>query len=459
MNAVGSKQNPLSIAIIGSGPSGFYAAEALLKSGKTVNISMFEKLPIPYGLVRSGVAPDHPKLKQVINIYAKIAESPEFTFFGNVTIGKDLSIDEMRSYFHAIILSCGAESNRKLSIPGESLRGSHTATEFVGWYNGHPDYRDRTFDLSHETAVIIGQGNVAVDVGRILAKTPDELRHTDIAEHAFVALAESKIRNIYVVGRRGPVQAKFTPKELKEFRELAGCHAVVNSDELLLNIESQIELEEKTNAVSKKVYELFASFATQGSSSSKKKRIHFTFLKSPVRITGNSKIEKINLEINILSGEPHNQSAIGTGNYIELDTGIVFRSIGYKSTPIAGLPFDNKRGIIPNDDGRVIDGTTIIPNTYVAGWIKRGPTGIIGTNRADSVATVQSLIDDFDNSDIETRNNGAEGAISLLDKKGIHYINFADWKKIDQSEIDRGVKKGKPREKYTYIHEILNVLQ
>jgi len=459
MSTVGSKQNPLNIAIIGSGPSGFYATDALLKSDRTINISMFEKLPIPYGLVRSGVAPDHPKLKRAIDVYAKIAEAPEFTFFGNVTIGKDLSIDEIRSHFHALILTCGTESDRKLNIPGEDLGGSHTATEFVGWYNGHPDYRDRTFDLSHETAVIIGQGNVAADVGRILAKTPDELKHTDIAEHAFKVLAESKIRNIHVIGRRGPAQAKFTSKELKEFGELADCHTIVNPNELLLNTESSAELEEKTNAVGKKVYELFESFSAQENSSPKKKRIHFTFLKSPIRVTGNNIVEKIDLEINKLSGEPFNQSATGTGKNIHLDTGIVFRSIGYRGLPITGVPFDDKRGIIPNNNGRVTDGATIVPYTYVAGWIKRGPTGIIGTNRADSVETVQSLIEDFDKSSNQIQNSGAEGARSILDAGGIHYVSFSDWKKIDQNEIDRGIKKGKPREKYTYVQEIMSILK
>ncbi|MGH8119114.1 MAG: FAD-dependent oxidoreductase, partial [Gammaproteobacteria bacterium] len=249
------------VAIVGSGPSGFYATEALIKSGLNVKINMLERLPAPYGLVRHGVAPDHAKLKQAIQLYDKIAEAREFTYLGNVTVGRDLNVEELRQSHHAIIFACGAETDRKLGVPGENLRGSHTATEFVGWYNGHPDYQDRTFDLSHEAAVIIGQGNVAADVSRILAKNIDELKHTDIAEHALDVLATSKIRDIYVIGRRGPAQAKFTPKELREFGELAICSPVVSPDDLVLNQASQRELEEKTNVPSTKIYQLFKEFS------------------------------------------------------------------------------------------------------------------------------------------------------------------------------------------------------
>lgn len=459
MNKVGTEQYPLKAAIVGSGPSGFYAAEALIKSGFKVEVSMYERLPVPYGLVRSGVAPDHPKLKQAISVYAGIAESPEFTFFGNVTIGKDLPVETLQSIYHVIIFTCGAESDRRLGIPGEDLPGSHTATEFVGWYNGHPDYRDRSFDLSRETAVIIGQGNVAADVSRILAKTVRELEHTDIAAHALDVLSQSRIRNIYVIGRRGPAQAKFTSKELKEFGELEDCMAVVDKDELFLNPQSEVELAEKSNAGSKKIYDLFNNFSIQPGDSSRQRRVHFTFLKSPVEITGNDRVEAIRLERNVLSGEPFSQSARGTGEIIELQTGLVFRSIGYKGIPVPGLPFDDKRGVIPNKDGRITDNGTVVPGLYVSGWIKRGPTGIIGTNRADSVATVQALTEDISNIDINLDKSGADGARVILDQRGIRYVSFSDWKKIDQNEIDRGIPRGKPREKYTYRHEMLAVLE
>ena len=421
---------------------------------------MYERLPVPYGLVRSGVAPDHPKLKQAINVYAKIAESPDYRFFGNVTIGKDIQIDDLKKLYHAIILTCGAESDRRLGIPGEDLKGSYTATEFVGWYNGHPDYRDRDFDLSHDTAIIFGQGNVAADVSRILAKTRDELKHTDIAEHALEALDKSNIKHIYVIGRRGPAQAKFTSKELKEFGELEDCDPILAIDELKLNTESETELEDKSNAGNRKVYELFQGFSQQIPSDSKKRRVYFTFLKSPVEIRGKDCVESVRLEKNALSGDAFNQSARGTGEYSEIKTGIVFRSIGYKGVAIPGVPFDEKRGIIPNAEGRVTDenGSTV-KGLYVAGWIKRGPSGIIGTNRADSVATVKSLIDDLD-SQIDTRDKpDDEVALNLLNNNNVNFVSFSDWKKIDEKEIAHGEPRGKPREKYTYIQEMLDVLK
>ena len=458
MNKIGTEQYPLKVAIVGSGPSGFYAAEALLKSELHVEVSMYERLPIPYGLVRSGVAPDHPKLKQAIQVYAKIAESPGFRFFGNVAIGRDVTVKAIQDIYHAVIFTCGAESDRKLGIPGEDLPGSYTATEFVGWYNGHPDYRDRSFDLSHQVAVIFGQGNVAADVARILAKTRDELKNTDIAEHALDVLTASNIRDIYVIGRRGPAQAKFTSKELKEFGELEDCQAIVDKNELILNPESEAELADKTNAGSKKVFELFGEYSQQPTSSSKKRRVHFTFLKSPVEFSGRNRVEKIRLEANTLSGEAFQQSARGTGKIIELEAGIAFRSIGYKGVPISGVPFDDKRGVISNQDGRITESGSTVTGLYVAGWIKRGPTGIIGTNRADSVATIQSLLQDLEKLDTGTSKGGALAAAVLLKDAGVRYISFADWGKIDQSEIARGLPKDKPREKYTRISEMLGVI-
>ena len=460
MSQPGSEGNPLKVAIIGSGPSGFYATEALLKSDVNTQIDMYERLPVPYGLVRSGVAPDHPKLKQAIKVYAKIAESPGYRFFGNVTIGKDIQVSDLKNLYHAIIFTCGAESDRRLGIPGEDLNGSYTATEFVGWYNGHPDYRDRNFDLSHDTAVIFGQGNVAADVSRILAKTRDELKHTDIAEHALDALDKSNIKHIYVIGRRGPAQAKFTSKELKEFGELDDCDPILTAEELKLNAQSETELEDKANAGNKKVYDLFQGFSEQNPSENKKRRVYFTFLKSPVEILGQDCVESVRLETNALSGDAFNQSARGTGEYTEIKTGIVFRSIGYKGVAIPGVPFDEKRGIIPNTDGRVTDENgTPVPGLYVAGWIKRGPSGIIGTNRADSVATVKALIDDLESQNESQEKPGAEAAINLLRDNNINFINFSDWKKIDDKEIAHGEPKGKPREKFTYIQEMLDVIK
>lgn len=456
MSKAGSPDNPLLVAIVGSGPSGFYATEALIKSDLTVKITMLERLPVPYGLVRSGVAPDHPKLKQAINVYARIAEADEFNYIGNITVGKDITVAELQQTHHAVILTCGAETDRKLGVPGEDLTGSYTATEFVGWYNGHPDYRDREFDLSHETAVIIGQGNVAADVSRILAKTVDELKHTDIAQHALDTLAESKVKNIYVIGRRGPAQAKFTSKELKEFGELAICDPVISAEDLQLNPESEAELAEKSNAGSRKIFDLFEEFSQR--ELSKERQCRFTFLQSPVEISGNGRVEKITLERNSLSGEPFSQSARGTGEKLEVETGVVFRSIGYRGIAMPGVPFDEKRGVFSNELGRINENGDVVPGLYTAGWIKRGPTGIIGTNRADSVETVGSLLEDVDKLDTGEAKTGAEGCYKILNERDVKYISFEDWKKIDASEIERGQAVGKPREKYTYISEMLALL-
>ncbi len=457
MSHPGSKQHPLLVAIVGSGPSGFYAAEALLKSDVNVTITMLERLPVPYGLVRSGVAPDHAKLKQVIQVYARIAESPEFNLLANVTVGEDISVEELSDTHHAVIFANGAESDRKLGIPGEDLIGSHTATEFVGWYNGHTDYRDRHFDLGCERAVIIGQGNVAADVARILAKSVDELKHTDIAEHALDALADSKVQEIVVVGRRGPAQVKFTPKELREFGNLEICQTTIDSEELQLNPASEIELADKSNSVQRKIVEQLARFSAI-SDSSKPRRCQFTFLKSPKELIGTERLEKVILERNQLVGEPLQQSARGTGETLELETGLLFRSIGYRGVPLPGLPFDDRKGVITNEDGRITENGQPISGLYVSGWIKRGPTGIIGTNRADSVATVKSLLDDLEMLDTGSEKSGADGVCKLLQSRSVRYVNFEEWKKIDQSEIDRGRPKNKPREKYTYIAEMLELL-
>ena len=457
MNQPGTPDNPLHVAIVGSGPSGFYATEALIKTGLSVKIDMLERLAAPYGLVRHGVAPDHAKLKQAIQLYDKIAEASEFNYLGNVSVGRDLSVEELMITHHAVVFACGAETDRKLGVPGENLSGSYTATEFVGWYNGHPDYRNCIFDLSHEVAVIIGQGNVAADVSRILAKTVDELKHTDITEHALEVLAASNIRDIYVIGRRGPAQAKFTPKELREFGELSDCDPVVNPDDLVLNPASQQELEDKTNAGSIKIYQLFKEFS-QRPTSTKKRRCHFKFLLSPVELTGQGKLQRLTLEKNMLQGEAFNQSARGTGEQIILDAGILFRSIGYLGVPITGVPFDERKGIIPNLKGRVTKNGAVIPQLYTAGWIKRGPSGIIGTNRADSVETVESLLQDIPAFDVSMQKTGMDGLLPLLQQRHVRYVTFAEWKMIDQQEIDRGKITGKPREKFTCIKEMLAVL-
>ena len=457
MSQPGSEQNPLRVAIVGAGPSGFYATEALLKSGLTVQVDMLERLPAPYGLVRHGVAPDHPKLKEAIAVYDRIARSPGFRFFGNVTVGRDVPVEALAAAYHAVIFACGAESDRRLGVPGEDLHGSYTATEFVGWYNGHPDYRDRVFDLSQEVAVIIGQGNVAADVCRILAKTVEELKHTDIAEHALEALAASRVRDIYVVGRRGPAQAKFTAKELRELGELEDAEVVLDPAELELNPESLAEFEDRKGAGAKKNVDILREFAARPRTG-RSRRVIFRFLLSPVEVQGSGQVERVVFERNRLSGGPFEQSARGTGERVEIAAGLVFRSIGYKGTAMAGVPFDARQGVFPTREGRITgDGGAALTGLYACGWIRRGPTGIIGTNKPCAVSTVASLLADLSALDPAPK-PGAEGVPGLAGADGHRVVSYDDWLSIDQAEVSRGSAKGKPREKFTRIEEMLAVL-
>ncbi len=410
----------------------------------------------PYGLVRGGVAPDHQKIKNVIRVYEKISISPGFQFIGNVLVGKDISIDDLRNNFHATIFACGAETDRKLGIPGEDLQGSHTATAFVGWYNGHPDYRDLSFDLSQEIAVVVGQGNVAADVSRILSKTADELKQTDIADHALQQLAESKIKEIHVIGRRGPVQAKFTPEELKEFGELEDCNPVVDSSTLQLNEASQKELESPEGRTNVKNFEVFKDFANRDLTK-KNRSCFFRFLEGPIELMGTERLEGILLAKNSLSGDPFKQRAEKTGETVEQKCGILFRSIGYNGIPIEGVPFDEKEGIFPNDKGRLLDNGSVVNGVYVTGWIKRGPSGIIGTNKPDSVETVNCLLEDIEK--IDGEKSGNSGIMKILSEKQTRAVNYDGWKKIDEAEVKRGEPKGKPREKFTRIEEMLDIIK
>ncbi|HEY9842265.1 MAG TPA: FAD-dependent oxidoreductase [Candidatus Obscuribacterales bacterium] len=445
----GSPESPLRVAIIGSGPSGFYAAEALFKSPLEVRVDMFEKLPVPFGLVRSGVAPDHPKIKNVTRVYDKLANDPRFRFWGNVSVGEDVQVDELRRHFHALIFTNGAASDRRLGIPGEDLARSYTATEFVAWYNGHPEYRDHSFDLSQETAVIIGQGNVAVDVCRILAKSVDELKNTDIARHALEALAESKIKDIYMVGRRGPAQAAFTPQEAKELGELAICDSIVKLEDLKLSAVDEAELQLPDKGHNRKNLEILRELA-QRQTGAKARRLHIAFFWSPVELRGDGALEEVVLEHNLLSGEPGRQKATGTGEKTVLPAGLLFRSVGYKGTPMPGVPFHEAWGVFPNEKGR------IEPGLYAAGWIKRGPSGIIGTNKPDSVETVEQLLGDAPNLSCEAPDS--EPLARQLKERGVRVVSYADWQKIDAAEVAKGQEAGKPREKFTRTEEMLALL-
>ncbi len=455
MHATGTSECPLRVAIVGSGPSGFYAAESLYKAAVPVRIDLFDRLPVPFGLVRGGVAPDHPKIKTVTRIFDRIAAHEGFQFFGNVQVGRDIAVDELRRYYDAVLFACGAEADRRLEVPGESLPGSHTATEFVGWYNGHPDYRDREFDLSSEVAVIVGQGNVAVDVCRILSKTVNELKDTDIAQHALEALAASRIRRIHLVGRRGPVQARFTSQELRELGALEACAPVVDPADLELDAASQAELEHPDNKHSQKNLSILREFAERPPSDAPK-QCRIRFLRGPVEIRGTARVESVVFERNALEGEPFHLWARGTGETETLACGLVFRSVGYRGMAIPGVPFDEKRGVFPNVQGRIIEGGSPIPGLYAAGWIKRGPSGIIGTNKPDSAETVKALLEDMPALPPCPRRDSLELA-RLLHERGVRVVTYADWQAIDAEEIARGQQAGKPREKFTRLEDFLEV--
>ncbi len=428
-----------------------------MKSDLAVRVDMFERLPSPYGLVRLGVAPDHPKIKNVIKIYERIAAKPGFHFYGNVTVGEDISVADLQDHYDALIFCTGCSSDRRLNIPGEDLPGSHTATSFVAWYNGHPDARDLTFDFSQETAVVIGQGNVAMDVCRILAKDVDDLKETDIAQHALDALAESRIQHIYMIGRRGPVQAKFTQVEIKEMGRLNGCDAVIDPGEMEFDAISQTEYDDPENKHARRIVPIMQDIAARGSGDQPRK-LHIQFFRGPKELLGQDRVEGIKLEKNRLEGEPGNAWASGTGEMEELACGLVFRSVGYRGLPTPGLPFDEKKGVIANVDGRVVDGNKVVPGVYVSGWIKRGPSGIIGTNKPDSQATVAKLLEDIDGlAGCTTPDTSA--LLDQIRKKGKRIVSFEDWQRIDAAEIERGVKKGKPREKFTHIEEMLGILK
>jgi len=455
-----SAPTPLRIAIVGTGPSGFYAAESLLKQRPGVEIDLFDRLPTPFGLVRGGVAPDHQKIKSVIRVYEKIAATPTVRFFGNVRIGTDLTRDDLLRLYHAVIYAYGAQSDRALGVPGENLPGSYAATDFVGWYNGHPDYRDCQFDLSQDQVAVIGMGNVAVDVVRILARTPEELHKTDIAGHALEALAESRVRDIYMIGRRGPIQGAFTNPELKELGEMEGADIEVPAGELELDPASAALLAAGGDKVAEKNLETLRTFAAKAPTG-KPRTIHLRFLRSPVELSGSGRVEQLVLGKNrLVVGRSGEVKAEATGETETLPVGLVFRSVGYLGTGIAGVPFDTKRGVIPNDHGRVLaEAGTVAPGEYAVGWIKRGPSGVIGTNKPDAVETVNLLLADAESGALNQPVDPArEAVVRTLAGRGVRVVSWRDWQRLDELERQGGAALGRPRLKLCRVEEMLAAL-
>ncbi|KAJ1129979.1 hypothetical protein NDU88_008338 [Pleurodeles waltl] len=449
------------VCIVGSGPAGFYTAQHLLKHHKRVHVDIYEKLPVPFGLVRYGVAPDHPEVKNVINSFTQTAQSERCTFFGNVVIGRDVTVEELKEAYHAVVLSYGAEDNRILGIPGENLPGVYSARSFVGWYNGLPENHDLDPDLTSETAVILGQGNVALDIARILLSPIDLLRKTDLTEQSLEALARSHVKRVWIVGRRGPLQVAFTIKELREMINLPGTRPLLHP----ADFKDLREAIKDAPRPRKRLTELMVKTALESPTgkegerwASASREWGLKFLRSPQAIlpSCNGRAAGIRLAITRLEGSGDSALAVPREKFEDLDAGLILSSIGYKSLPIASsVPFDSKQGIVPNTLGRVHGA----PGLYCSGWVKRGPTGVIITTMNDSFDTAQSVVEDLSSGALSASHPkpGSASTKRILQDRGIQPVSFSGWEKINSVEMSRGKEVGKPREKIVDPEEMLQL--
>ena len=458
---IGTEDNPLRVAIVGSGPAGFYAAGQLLADKeRTVQVEMYDRLATPWGLVRAGVAPDHPNIKAVTRVYEKTAAKDGFSFHGNVEVGTDVSHEELIAHHHAVLYATGSPTDRRLGIPGEELPGSHPATSFVAWYNGHPDYRDEEFDLSPKRAVVIGNGNVALDLARMLALTNEELGRTDIADHALDALKDSGIEEILVVGRRGPLQAAYTNPELLELADLEAADVIVDPEEARLDPNSQELFDsgevDKTERRNVEIVQEYAAEQPDG----KPKRVVLRFLRSPVEILGEDRVTGVRLVRNeLVKSDDGRLSARATDDFEDVECGLVLRSVGYRGAPLAGLPFDERRATIANEGGRVVDAESgrPVPGTYTAGWIKRGPSGVIGTNKKCAQETVDALIEDLESGRLPVPDGDVDDLIETLHERHPDVVDYSGWQLIDEHERKAGEPAGRPRVKLTRTEELLGI--
>ena len=460
----GTSARPLRVAIVGAGPTGFYAADHLLRNPEVVvEVDMFDRLPTPYGLVRLGVAPDHQKIKFVTNAFDKVAASPRFRFYGGVEFGKDVTLADLQAHYHQIVYCTGAQTDRRMGIPGEDLTGSHPATEFVAWYNGHPDYRDCAFDLSQESVAVVGVGNVAADVVRILCRTPEELATTDIADYALEALRKSRVREVYLLGRRGPAQAAFTNPEVRELGELADADITAIPQEVELDPLSRAAVERSQDRATRKKVEMLREYARRAPTG-KSRRLVLRFLVSPVELIsdGAGRVAAMRLVRNELYATSTGAlQPRATDRFEELPVGLVFRSVGYRGVPLPGVPFNESWGVILNDKGRVLDPDTKQPivGEYAAGWIKRGPTGVIGTNKPDAAETVECMFEDLARGAVlEPTSPEAAAAEALVRQRQPNYVSYTDWLKLNEIEVARGRAQGRPRVKLTSVEEMLAAL-
>jgi len=436
---------PISIAIIGSGPAGFYTADALLKCGEDCQIDIIERLPTPYGLIRGGVAPDHQTTKRVARKYEQTALVDEVNYYGNVEINKDLSLAELRDMYDAVVLAVGAPGDRKLTIPGADKYGVFGSAAFVGWYNGHPDFRDLDPDLDISTAVVIGNGNVAIDCARVLLRTPRGMSSSDLPDHVGQIIHASPITDVHMVGRRGPLDAKFTNVELREMGELTETVPQMDAAQMPDDIEAAVaDLEGRERRLKERNLNSLRDYTTRAADE-KPKRVYFDFYAQPVEILGGDRVEGIRFErTEVIDGR-----ATGTGEIFDIDCGLVIAAIGYRAEPVDGAPYDERQAIVPNNEGRVDDGL------FAVGWIKRGPTGVISSNRPDGEIVAQHIKSDF--AGATSAKPGRAGFEAALRERGVRWINFDDWKRIDDME-QAAAAGDAPRRKFVTVEDMLDAL-
>jgi ferredoxin--NADP+ reductase len=448
------------VAVVGAGPAGFYACEDLLKAG--FEVDLYDALPTPFGLVRAGVAPDHPKIKSVTRRYEKTAAMEGFRFFGGVELGSDITRGDLFERYHAVVYAVGSSDDNRLGIAGEDRPGSHAATEFVAWYNGHPEYADREFDLSATRAVVIGNGNVAIDVARMLVLDPDEISVTDTADHAIEGLAAAQVEHVIMLGRRGPAQAAFTNPELLELGELKRSDVIVDPAEMELDEHSARWLEEQGDKTSRRNVEILREYS-QRRPTGKSHRIELRFLRSPVEIVGEDgegPVTGIRVVRNRIEPDAHgNLRAVPTGEEEVIECGLVMRSIGYRGRPLPDVPFDERRGLIRNEGGRVTDEEgQPIPGEYAVGWIKRGPSGVIGTNKKDAGETVARLLEDAEAGKLnEPADPDAEAVEDWLRSQVPGLVTWDGWEAIDRHETSAGEPHGRPRVKVVSVAEMQQI--
>ena len=448
-------ENALRVAVVGAGPSGFYATDQLLKAG--FDVDLLEVLPTPFGLVRAGVAPDHPKIKSVTRVYEKTAQHPGFRFYGGVELGGHVSREDLLDRYHAVLYAVGTASDNKLGIPGEDRPGSHGALEFVAWYNGHPDYADHAFDLTATRAVVIGNGNVAVDVARMLVLDPDEMAVTDTADHAIAPLGAAQVHEVIVLGRRGPAQAAFTTPELRELGELTRADIVVDPADMELDPFSAQWLEEEGDPTNKRNVDLMRQYAER-EPHGHERRVELRFLRSPVEILGEGEDGPVT-GIRIVKNRIENGRAVATDEEEVISCGLVIRSIGYRGTPLAGIPFDERRGLISNLGGRVLgESGEHEVGEYVVGWVKRGPSGVIGTNKKDATDTVARILEDREAGKLNTpKNADPEACEKFLAGQCPSLVTWEGWRAIDVHETGLGEPQGRPRVKLVRTGEMLDI--